>query len=251
FDLIHNQFDFLPLTYSRLVNTPVLTTIHGFSSPKILAVYKKYNRACRYVSISNADRSPELTYEATVYHGIDTSGIPFHDSPGGDYLAYFGRFHPDKGAREAVEIARRTGKELVMAGVIQDHRYFEEHVVPAVNEGRVQYLGSIGPDRRNELLGNARALLHPISFDEPFGLSIIESMACGTPVIAFNRGSMPELIEHGKTGFLVSSVEKAVSCVERLDEIDRRACRTVAEERFTKERMAEEYIGLYTKLLSV
>jgi glycosyltransferase involved in cell wall biosynthesis len=249
FDIIHNQFDFLPLSYSRLVSKPVLTTIHGFSSPDILPVYEKYNGTSYYVSISNADRAPRLKYEATIYHGIDIESFTFREKPHGDYLLYFSRFHPDKGAKEAIEIARLAGKKLIMAGIIQDPQYFEKYVSPAVKSGDAKYVGSVYPAERDRLLGGALALLHPISFDEPFGLSVVEAMACGTPVIAFKRGSMPELIEHGKTGFLVSSVQEAVGCVHKIKEIDRQDCRITVEKRFTKERMAKEYIQVYEKIL--
>jgi len=225
FDLIHNHFDFLPLTYSRLVSTPMVTTIHGFSSPKILPVYRKYNSTSFYVSISNADRAPDLDYAATVYHGIDIENFTFRTRPAGDYLLFFGRIHPDKGTREAIQIARRAGRRLVLAGIIQDQDYYERYVRPYLNEPGVEFIGSVGPDRRNEVLGNALALLHPIHFAEPFGLSVVESMACGTPVIAFPKGSMPELIEDGRDGFLVSGVGQAVQAVERIEEIDRRHCR--------------------------
>ena len=250
FDLIHNQFDFLPLSYSRLVRTPVVTTIHGFSSEKILPVYQKYDASTHYVSISDADRCPKLNYEATIYHGIDTENFTFCPKPTDDYLLYFSRFHPEKGAQEAIEIARRADKKLIMAGVIQDRDYFDRCVTPAVKTGMVEYVGSVGPERRDALLGGAVALLHPISFDEPFGLSVVEAMACGTPVIAFDRGSMPEIIDHGKTGYRVNSIQEAVTSVEKIAAIDRRACRNAVEERFSKERMASDYLQLYKRILS-
>lgn len=248
FDLIHNHFDFLPLTYSALVSTPVVTTIHGFSSPKILPVYRKYDRRVFYVSISDADRAPDLTYIATVYHGIDLSMFTFREQPE-DYLLFFGRIHPDKGTREAIEIARRASKRLLMAGIIQDRGYWEREVAPHVDGDRVQYLGSAGPQLRDRLLGGALALLHPIRFAEPFGLSVVEAMACGTPVIAFRRGSMPELLRDGETGFLVSGVEEAVEAVKRIPSLDRRRCRREAEERFSSERMVEDYLRVYRKIL--
>lgn len=248
FDIIHNHFDFLPLTYSRLVETPIVTTIHGFSSPGILPVYRKYNRNVNYVSISDSDRSPELTYAATVHHGIDLGEFTFNPKPG-DYLLFFGRFHPDKGAREAIEIARLTGRRLVMAGIIQDQDYFDREVRPHLDETAVQYAGAVGPERRDELLGNAFALLHPINFNEPFGLSVIEAMACGTPVIAFNRGSMPELIQDGQNGWLVNGVAEAAKAVEKTRRIDRARCRRIAESRFSAERMIDDYLGVYEQVL--
>ena len=192
FDLIHNHFDFLPLTYTGLVNTPVVTTIHGFSSPGILPVYEKYNARVAYVSISQADRASVLDYIQTIHHGIELSQFKFQQTPD-DYLLFFGRIHPDKGAKEAIEIAHACNCRLIMAGLIQDEAYHRKHVMPHIDDIHVTYAGNVGADRRNQLLGHARALLHPIFFDEPFGLSVIEAMACGTPVVAFNRGSMPEL----------------------------------------------------------
>ncbi len=250
FDLIHNHFDFLPLTYSRLVSTPMVTTIHGFSSPKILPVYRKYDSTSYYVSISNADRSPDLDYVATVYHGIDIENFTFRDRPGGDYLLFFGRIHPDKGTKEAIEIASLAGRRLILAGIIQDQDYYERWVKPHLDEPGVEFVGSVGPERRDELLGNALALLHPIHFAEPFGLSVVESMACGTPVIAFPKGSMPELIDHGRDGFLVSDVGEAVEAVEGIEEIDRRHCRETVEKRFTAEIMVRNYLEVYEKILA-
>jgi glycosyltransferase involved in cell wall biosynthesis len=249
FDLIHNHFDFIPLSFCRLVDTPMVTTIHGFSSPKILPVYRRYNDCSDYVSISNADRALELDYVATVYHGIDVENFTFHPEPG-EYLLYFSRIHSDKGAREAVEIARRTGERLVIAGIIHDREYYEQWVKPYVDDDQIIYVGSVGPDRRDELLGAARALLHPIGFREPFGLSVVEAMACGTPVIAFNKGSMPELIRDGVDGFLVENVDEAIDALGRIDRIDRAEPRRAVETRFTADRMAADYIAVYEEILA-
>ena len=249
FDLIHNHYDFLPLVFSRLVDTPMVTTIHGFSSAKILPVYREYQNSSYYVSISNADRSPDLQYLATVYHGIDLEEFTFRDVPG-DYLLFFGRIHPDKGTREAIEIARLCGHRLLMAGIIQDKEYFNRQIAPYIDNSNVIYLGSVGPAQRNELLGNALALLHPIHFKEPFGLSVIEAMACGTPVIAFNKGSMPEVIVHQQTGFLVNNVEEACQSISRLNTINRRECRQWVAERFSVQRMVDDYLQVYQTILS-
>ena len=248
YDMIHNHFDFLPLTYAGLTSTPVVTTIHGFSSPGILPVYKKYNRKAFYVSISDADRSPDLDYIKTIHPGIDIQQFDFQPAPD-DYLLFFGRIHKDKGARQAIEIARACKKTLILAGIIQDQAYYDRYVAPHLDNDLVIYVGSVGPVERNGLLGKAGALLHPIQFDEPFGLSVIESMACGTPVIAFDRGSMPELIENGENGFLVNNVDEAIETVARIKEIDRAYCRHQIERHFTADRMISEYIQVYEMIL--
>lgn len=248
FDIIHNQFDFLPLTYSRLVRTPLLTTIHGFSSPKILAVYKKYNNHSYYVSISDADRDPNLDYIATIHHGIPIEDYPFCDDPD-DYLLFLGRIHPDKGTHEAINVAQRAGVPLVIAGIVQDEEYFEGMVSPYIDGDRVRYVGPVAMPEKAELFGHARALLHMINFDEPFGLSVVEAMACGTPVIAIDRGSMRELIQDGKTGFLVANTDEAVDRVSKIDRIDRRKCRTWVENHFTQAQMVEKYLQVYKMIL--
>ena len=247
FDIIHNHFDFLPLTYSRLIRTPMVTTIHGFSSEKILPVYEKYNRTSSYVSISNSDRNPRLKYLATVYNGLRTEDFDFGDTSE-DYLCYLGRIHPDKGTAEAIEIAKKSQRPLLIAGIIQDQGYFAEKVSPLLDEN-IRFLGHVGPEKRNELLKNSYALLHPINFEEPFGLSVAEAMMCGTPVIAFNKGSMPELIVSGKTGFLVDTVDQAAEAVSKLDNISRSACRQWATSQFSQETMVEEYLKVYELII--
>ena len=248
YDIIHNHFDYLPLTYSGLTATPVVTTIHGFSSPEILPVYQKYNGKTFYVAISDADRAPELDYIKTVHHGIDLAQFDFQSHPD-DYLLFFGRIHPDKGAHMAVEIAKAGDKELILAGIIQDQDYFDHYIAPHLEDDSITYIGSVGPSERSRLLGKARALLHPIAFEEPFGLSVVESMACGTPVIAFDRGSMPELIQNGKSGFLVNTATEAVEAIARIDGIDRVYCRRHVEKHFTVERMIREYTHVYETIL--
>jgi glycosyltransferase involved in cell wall biosynthesis len=244
FDVIHNGFDFLPLTYSGLVETPVLTTIHGFSSPRILPVYQRYNTTTAYVAISDADRHPTLDYVATIHHGIDTDAFSLHPSPGG-YLLFFGRIHPDKGTVEAIDAAERSGLPLVLAGIVQDQRYFDELVAPRIDGDAVRFIGAVGPEERSVLLGGAVALLHLIRFEEPFGYSVVEAMACGTPVIAFRRGSMPELIADGTTGFLVDDVDGAVASVGRSQALDRPAIRAEAVARFGIDRMVDAYLAAY------
>ena len=248
FDLIHNHADFVPLAFSRLVETPVLTTIHGFSSQRILPAFKAYEDRVHYVAISAADRHPDLRYAASIHHGIRLEDFPF-DPVGSEDLLFFGRIHPDKGAAEAIAAARQAGRRLVMAGIIQDQVYYNEHVAPALDDGFAVYRGPVGGLDRTKTLGSARALLHLVNFDEPFGLSVVEALASGTPVIASNRGSMLELIDHGVTGFLVDSVDKAVEAIGRINEIDRAACRAAVSARFTVDRMADRYLEVYRSLL--
>jgi glycosyltransferase involved in cell wall biosynthesis len=214
-----------------------------------LPVYKKYNGHVTYVAISDADRSPELDYAETIHHGIDIRLFTFSAAPS-DYLLFFGRFHRDKGAKEAIEIARACGRKLVLAGIVQDADYFQRHVEPFIDGARVIHVGSAGPPERDRLLGGAAALLHPINFDEPFGLAVVEAMACGTPTIAINRGSMPEIIEDGINGFLVNDVASSVEAVARIRDIDRRRCRATAEKRFTADRMVDQYASLYDRVLA-
>ncbi|WP_257668622.1 glycosyltransferase family 4 protein [Parapedobacter tibetensis] len=249
FDIIHNHFDFLPLTYSGLISTPMVTTIHGFSSPKIIPVYKKYNATCHYVSISDSDRSSELDYIATVYNGIVTAQFDFISNPD-DYLLYFGRIHPEKGAHLAIEVAKQSGKRLVMAGLVQDEHYFTTHVLPQIDDQQIQYVGNVGPSERNQLLGNALGLLHLINFDEPFGLSVAEAMLCGTPVVAINKGAMSELIVHNKTGFLVSNVEEAIEAVRNIPQLSRADSAQWAHTMFSQENMVDRYIHVYQRVLS-
>jgi len=224
FDLIHNHFDFLPLSYSRLIRTPLVTTIHGFSSDRILPVYEKYNDRSHYIAISHADRNPRLTYLATIHHGIKVEDFPFC-SEAGDYLLFFGRIHHEKGTAEAIRVATRAGLPLIIAGIIQDSAYFEREIAPHIDDGYVRYVGSVGPDLRGKLLAAVRPLLHLIDFREPFGLSMVEAMACGTPVIARPLGAVPEIVSAGQTGFLVDSCDAAVEAVERVRSLDRAGIR--------------------------
>jgi glycosyltransferase involved in cell wall biosynthesis len=249
FDIIHNGFDFLPLTYSALVEAPVVTTIHGFSSEAIVPVYARYDATTAYVAISDADRHPQLSYAATILHGIDTDAFALHPSPGSDLL-FFGRIHPDKGTADAIAVAQKTERRLVIAGIIQDHAYFEAEIAPHIDGTQIDFVGPVTAEQRAELLGRAGALLHLIHFDEPFGFSVAEALACGTPVIAHRRGSMPELIDHDRTGFIVDDLAGAIDAVHRVADLDRRAIRADAVARFGRGRMIDEYIDVYRRVLA-
>jgi glycosyltransferase involved in cell wall biosynthesis len=246
-DVLSNQFDFLPLTYARLVPTPVVTTVHGFSSEAIVPVYRRYDDLVHYVSISDSDRHPDLSYAATIHHGIDLTQFTFAEAAGG-YLLFLGRIHPHKGTHLAIEVARRTGMPLVIAGIVHDEAYFRSEVEPRLSE-QVTYVGPVGPNERDALLGGAAALLHLISFAEPFGLSVVEAMATGTPVIALALGSMAELVVDGTTGFLVHDLDAAVAAVGRLGEVNRHDCRQHAETRFSAQRMVADYARLFERVV--
>jgi glycosyltransferase involved in cell wall biosynthesis len=246
FDLIHNNFDYLPLTYARLIRTPMLTTIHGFSEPDILRVYRDH-KDTYFVSISDADRDSELPYVATVYNGIDLSNITFREEPG-DKLVFFGRIHPDKGVHLAIEVAKKCGMDLIIAGIIQDHGYFDALLRPHLNNSTVQYIGPVDPVQRDALLRESLAVLHLNTIAERFGLVMAESMAAGVPVIAMDLGSCREVIADGRTGYLVNGVDEAVRAVARIGKIDRKACRRRVEENFTIDCMVAAYEKVYAEI---
>lgn len=247
FDIIHNHFGILPLSYSGMTSTPVLTTIYELTSPKILPVYEKYNHTVYYVSVSDAARSAGLTYTATIHHGIEPSRLMYCPKPG-EYLLNLAPVCQEMGTGKAIEIARKAGKRLIIAGDIEDKEYFSKLVKPYLDGETIQHIGNPDHDQIDTLLGEACALIHPININEPFGMSVIEAMACGTPVVAFDRGSMPELINDGKTGFLVSTVEEAAKKLRHLDDIDREECRRWVEDNFCADRMVTEYIEVYNKI---
>lgn len=248
FDIVHNQADFPAHAFSRLVDTPMVTTIHGFSSDRILPMYEPFQEDVHYVAISEADRHPRLRYAATIHHGIDLEAFPC-DPVGSENLLFFGRIHPDKGTSEAIDVAAASGRRLNLHGIVQDEGYFQREVEPRLNVTSARFHGPAGGRDRTTALGSARALLHLVNFDEPFGLSVIEAMACGTPVIATRRGSMPEIIEDGVNGFLVDTMDEAVDAVARAGDLDRAAVRQTVEQRFSVGRMAEQYLALYRSIL--
>jgi glycosyltransferase involved in cell wall biosynthesis len=248
FDLIHSHYDFMALSYTRLVKTPVLTTIHGFSSPRIMPVYDKY-RDGYFVSISNSDRAPGLNYLATVYNGIDLSLYPLRKK-GGNRLVFLGRIHPDKGVHLAIEVARLSGLPLDIAGIIQDQAYFRGQVEPWLNR-KIRYIGPVDVAGKNELFASACALLHLNTIPERFGLVLVEANAAGVPVIAMNLGSCGEVIDDAETGFLVNDVHEAVLMLDHLGEIDPNACRRRVQECFSIETMVQAYERVYETIFEL
>jgi glycosyltransferase involved in cell wall biosynthesis len=246
FDLIHNNFDYLPLTYIPFIRTPMLTTIHGFSEPDILRVYHDYKDSY-FVSISDSDRDPGLPYLATVYNGIDLSNLTFREKPG-DKLVHYGRIHNDKGTHLAIEAAKKSGMDLIIAGIIQDQEYFDNLVKPHINESSIQFIGPVNPVQRDELLKEAYAVLHLNTIPERFGLVMAESMAAGVPVIAMDLGSCREVIADKQTGYLVNDCDEAAEAVGKIDLIDRKNCRKRVEENFTIDRMVENYEKVYAEI---
>ena len=246
FDLIHNNFDYLPLTYLPLIKTPMLTTIHGFSDPDILRVYHDHKDSY-YVSISDSDRDPGLPYLATVYNGIDLSNLTFRQTPG-DKLVHYGRIHMDKGTHLAIDVAKKAGMDLIIAGIIQDQQYFDDLVKPHINDTSIKFIGPVNPVQRDALLKDAYAVIHLNTIPERFGLVMAESMAAGVPLIAMDLGSCREVIEDKVTGFLVNSVDEAVQAVKKIDNIDRKKCRQRVEDNFTIDKMVSGYEKVYEEI---
>ena len=251
FDLIHNNFDWKPLTYALATTAPPLvTTIHGFSSPPILAAYYAAARRSFYCSISDSDRDPGLDYLATTYNGIDPDAFTFVERPG-DYLLFLGRFHPEKGTHLAIEIAKRAGVRLVIAAIPQDAEYFRTQVAPHIDGDRVRFVGAVEREARDALLGGALALVHMTTRPERFGLTMIEAMACGTPVLGARMGSIPEIVVEGETGFLCDDVDAAVARVGDLAALDRRTCRARVVSHFSTTHMLDAYAAAYRQALAI
>ena len=255
FDLVHFHLDCLHLPLLWWIPVPHVTTLHGrLDRPETVGLWRRFPDV-PVVSISDAQRAPlpDLNWRGTVYHGLPEDLRSFRAEPG-DYLAFLGRFSPEKRPDRAIEIARRTGMKLKMAGKVDaaDRDYFEREIEPLLERARqsadIELLGEIAGADKDRFLGEARALLFPIDWPEPFGLVMIEAMACGTPTIAWRSGSVPEVIADGVTGVVVDDLDQAVAAVERLEEIDRRACRRAFEERFSATRMVRDYLSIYERL---
>ncbi len=247
FDLIHNNFDWKPMTYALgSAAPPMITTIHGFSTPQILAAYYACAWRSFFCSVSDSDRDPGLSYLATTYNGIDPRRFTCSEEPG-EYLAFLGRFHPEKGAHLAIEVARNAGMRLKLAGIQHDERYFNELIDPHIDGDGVQFIGALEGEERNEFLRDALALVHMTTRPERFGLTMIEAMACGTPVLGARMGSIPEIVLDGVTGFLCDDVADAVAKVPKLAALDRYECRTRVELEFSAERMIDRYLAAYAE----
>ena len=251
FDVIHYHIDYLHFPTSRRLGVPHVTTLHGrLDIPDLVPLYREF-RDMPLVSISNAQRAPIpwANWQGTVYHGLPADLYAFHETPG-DYLAFIGRISPEKRVDRAIRIARRARMKIRIAAKVDDvdREYFEEQIQPLLDESDAEYIGEIGEGEKRDFLGDAVALLFPIDWPEPFGLVMIEAMACGTPVIAYRHGSVPEVMEEGVTGFVVSGIDDAVRAVERVPSLSRRHCREVFEERFSAARMARDYVKIYERL---
>lgn len=252
FDIIHFHIDYLHFPWSRRSNVPHLTTLHGrLDIPDLVPLYREFHDM-PVVSISGAQRRPLpwLNWQATVPHGLPSHLYTLHPDPG-QYLAFLGRISPEKGVDLAIEIAKKAGVKLKIAAKVDrvDQKYFEETIEPLMDTPCVDYIGEITDSEKDEFLGNALALVLPLNWPEPFGLVMIEAMACGTPIVAFRCGSAPEIIEHGVTGFLVEDVHSAVDALDRVSQLSRKACRTAFEERFAVARMCRDYLAAYERLL--
>jgi glycosyltransferase involved in cell wall biosynthesis len=251
FDLIHFHIDYLHFPLSRRVRVPCVTTLHGRQDlPDLVPLYKEFSEI-PLISISNAQRQPLpwVNWMGTVYHGLPANSLALNRS-GEGYLAFLGRVSPEKGVDRAIQMAIRSGKKLKIAAKVDrgDRDYFERRIKPLLDHPLIEFIDEIGASEKQEFLGNAAALLFPIEWPEPFGIVMIEAMACGTPVIGHPYGSVPEIVPDGVAGFLVRSLDEAVQAVNRLGEIDRSECRRHFELNFTDERMARDYVRIYHQL---
>jgi glycosyltransferase involved in cell wall biosynthesis len=252
FDVVHFHIDYLHFPVSSREHYRHVTTLHGrLDLPDIVPVFTRFANL-PVVSISEAQRAPlpDLAWQATVHHGFPGDLYRFEPRPG-DYLAFLGRVSPEKGLDRAIEIARRTGHRLRVAAKIDrvDRDYYTRHIAALLRQPHVEFLGEIGERDKQELLGGARALVFPIHWPEPFGMVMVEAMACGTPVIAYRGGSVPEVIDHGVTGLICDGIDQAVAAVDRISELSRAACRAAFERRFTAARMASDYTAIYRRIL--
>lgn len=254
FDILHYHVEYIHFPVARRLRVPNVTTLHGrLDIPDIHPIYREFEEM-PLVSISDAQQRPMpwANWIATVHHGLP-EGLHVPQEKRGDYLAFLGRICPEKGVDRAIEIARRAGMPLKIAAKIDavDRAYFESEIRKLLADPLVEYVGEIGEREKSDFLGHAYALLFPIDWPEPFGLAMIEAMACGTPVIAFRRGSVPELIDDGVTGYVVDDISEALNAVERVEALDRRICRQVFERRFSAARMCADYVTAYRRICDI
>ena len=252
FDLIHFHTGYLHFPVCRYLPVPHITTLHGrLDLPDLVPVFNRFRNE-PLISISNAQRQPLLwaNWQATIYHGLPKDLFEFRPDHGG-YLAFLGRISPEKRVDRAIEIAKHVSMPLKIAAKVDraDRRYFKREIEPLLTQAHVEWVGEISDRQKNEFLGNAYALLFPIDWPEPFGLVMIEAMACGTPIIAYDRGSVPEVMENGVTGFIVNEIDHAVEAVGRVRDLSRADCRDVFEKRFTASRMASDYADAFVRLV--
>lgn len=252
FDLIHFHIDYMHYPLARRHRVPHVTTLHGrLDLPELAPLYEEFS-GMPVVSVSDAQRRPlpRLNWQGTVHHGLHEDTFAFREKPG-KYLAFLGRISPEKRLERAIKIAVGARRPLKVAAKLdlKDQKYFETVIKPLLKSPYVDFIGEISEDEKGELLGNAAALLFPIDWPEPFGLVMIEALACGTPVIAYPMGSVPEVLRDGETGFLVQSLEEGVRAVARLPAISRRRCRRAFEQRFSVSRMAQDYMRIYRKIV--
>jgi glycosyltransferase involved in cell wall biosynthesis len=251
FDIIHSHLGLIGLPLARLSPTPVLTTLHGrLDPPELIPVFDEFAEL-PLVSISQAQLRPipSANWQSTIHHGLPQALYSLHPEPG-KYLAFLGRISPEKGADHAIEIAKRVGIPIRIAAKVDpaDRDYFTTLIDPLLDHPLVEYLGEITDKEKDDFLGNALAAICPYDWPEPFGLVFIEALACGTPVIAYRRGSVPEVLDHEQTGFICDTLEEMVKAVTHISSVDRRHCREVFEEQFTVERMTQAYLSLFEQL---
>ncbi len=251
FDIIHSHFDTLSAFFAPFVKIPTVSTLHSPLEKEKKEILSHFKNTQYYVSISNSQRKslPDLNYAATVYHGLYTKNISFNEKANGDYLVFSGRIHPNKGTKEAISVAKKTNSKILIMGNHGNDEYWKKEIEPEIDKKQIIYKGFLDKKEMYQTIREAKALVMPILWEEPFGLTMIEALACGTPVIAFKRGSVPEIIKDGKTGFIVENEKQMINAVLKISQIKRKECRKEAEEKFNIEKMIDNYEKVYYNIL--
>ncbi len=253
FDLVHTHAGSFVVSYAPFVRSPLLVTLHGSGAEPDSAVLYRHFRTLPYIAVSEAERRilPELRYVATIHHGVEVERFPYSDTPG-DYLLFVGRIARVKGVHAAIAVSHRTRIPLVIGGIVppEEEAYFDREIAPHLDGGLVRFIGPVTAEERNRLACGALAFLHLVEYEEVFGLTMIEAMACGLPVVGTRRGAVPEVVAHGRTGFVVHDLDEAVEAVGRMREISREACRAWVEERFSARRMVDDHLRVYERVLA-